>query len=286
MVIRVDEEKGYIDLSKRRVSTEDIIKTEEKFRHAKTVHGIMKHVSAKLQIPMVVVYPKIAWALAKKYGNNIYEALQAAVHDPKAVLGPLNLTEDEFEETLAQIKLKMTPTPLKIRTDIQVTCFNYEGVNAIKKALNKANELHSEEFPISIQLIAPPLYVITTVCLDKQRGIQILTDAIQLVKASIESDGGALNIKAPPAVLSSQEDLALAKLLRDKMNMEPEEDENSDEDDIEEDEEEDGMGAADDDEEAAAGSSNVPAATEGGAEDDAVEEIEPGVIRLKIKGKK
>lgn len=31
MVLRVDKEKGYIDLSKRRVSTEEIAKCEEKF---------------------------------------------------------------------------------------------------------------------------------------------------------------------------------------------------------------------------------------------------------------
>lgn len=31
MVLRVDKEKGYIDLSKRRVSSEEIAKCEEKF---------------------------------------------------------------------------------------------------------------------------------------------------------------------------------------------------------------------------------------------------------------
>ena len=37
VVIRVDKEKGYIDLSKRRVSPEDIVKCEEKFAKAKAV---------------------------------------------------------------------------------------------------------------------------------------------------------------------------------------------------------------------------------------------------------
>jgi translation initiation factor 2 subunit 1 len=39
MVLRVDKEKGYIDLSKRRVSPEDIAKCEERYNKAKTVHG-------------------------------------------------------------------------------------------------------------------------------------------------------------------------------------------------------------------------------------------------------
>lgn len=37
VVIRVDKDKGYIDLSKRRVSQEEIEKCEEKFAHAKCV---------------------------------------------------------------------------------------------------------------------------------------------------------------------------------------------------------------------------------------------------------
>lgn len=37
VVIRVDKEKGYIDLSKRRVSPEDIVRCEEKFAKAKAV---------------------------------------------------------------------------------------------------------------------------------------------------------------------------------------------------------------------------------------------------------
>lgn len=37
VVIRVDKDKGYIDLSKRRVSQEEIIACEDKFSKAKAV---------------------------------------------------------------------------------------------------------------------------------------------------------------------------------------------------------------------------------------------------------
>ena len=41
MVLRVDQEKGYVDLSKRRVEPEDATAKEESFARAKAVHGIM-----------------------------------------------------------------------------------------------------------------------------------------------------------------------------------------------------------------------------------------------------
>ena len=37
MVLRVDKEKGYIDLSKRRVSPEDIAAAEERYNKSKMV---------------------------------------------------------------------------------------------------------------------------------------------------------------------------------------------------------------------------------------------------------
>lgn len=42
VVLRVDKEKGYIDLSKRRVSPEDIIKCDERYNKSKVVHSIMR----------------------------------------------------------------------------------------------------------------------------------------------------------------------------------------------------------------------------------------------------
>ena len=48
VVLRVDKEKGYIDLSKRRVSPEDITKCEERFMKARTVSSIMRHVASRL----------------------------------------------------------------------------------------------------------------------------------------------------------------------------------------------------------------------------------------------
>merc|ERR1712058_63506 len=50
VVLRVDKEKGYIDLSKRRVSPEDIIKCEERFNKAKAVHRILRQVAQQQEL--------------------------------------------------------------------------------------------------------------------------------------------------------------------------------------------------------------------------------------------
>ena len=60
---------GYIDLSKRRVSAEDIVKCEERYNKSKSVHSIMRHVAEKTKTPIESLYQDIAWPLNKKYGH-------------------------------------------------------------------------------------------------------------------------------------------------------------------------------------------------------------------------
>lgn len=71
VVLRVDKEKGYIDLSKRRVSPEDIVKCEERFNKGKMVASIMRHVAEKTKTPMETLYQDIGWPLNKKYGHAV-----------------------------------------------------------------------------------------------------------------------------------------------------------------------------------------------------------------------
>ena len=69
MVLRVDKEKGYIDLSKRRVSPEDVAVCEERFSKSKMVHSIMRHVAETTGQDVEQLYKCIAWPLYKAYGH-------------------------------------------------------------------------------------------------------------------------------------------------------------------------------------------------------------------------
>lgn len=69
---------GYIDLSKRRVTPEDIIKCEEKYNKSKAVHSILRHVAEKNDLPLKELYEIIGWPLYKKFGH-AYDAFKMAI---------------------------------------------------------------------------------------------------------------------------------------------------------------------------------------------------------------
>jgi translation initiation factor 2 subunit 1 len=83
VVIRVDTDKGYIDLSKRRVSPEDIQRCEEKYNKAKTVNSILRRVAENLEYTneqLEDLYERTAWKLEEgKPPGSAYEVFKKAV---------------------------------------------------------------------------------------------------------------------------------------------------------------------------------------------------------------
>ena len=122
-------------------------------------------------------------------------------------------------------------TSPKPRSDIEVSCFTYDGIDAIKEALAKGKSVESDEIKISIRLIAPPLYVMSCMALNKDRGIQLLTSAIEEIRGSIATKGGTLTVKEAPFVATKDTDDELEKLMskleednKEKDGDDPEED--------------------------------------------------------------
>jgi len=242
MVLRVDREKGYIDLSKRRVSAEDVQKCDERFQRSKSVHSIVRHVSEVAHMDMEQLYKLTAWPLYLKFGH-AYEAFCAAITDADSIFNPENTPElagDLRGTMLDNIAKRLTPTAIKIRADIEVTCFHYEGINAIKGALMKGVELGSDDLPIKIKLVAPPLYVMLCSALNKAKGIELLTKAIDIMRDEVRKHKGDLQVKAQPRAVDERDDKLLANLMTtlEAQNQEIDGDE-------EEEEAEEGMGAAD-----------------------------------------
>jgi translation initiation factor 2 subunit 1 len=128
---------------------------------------------------------------------------------------------------------------------LEVACYGYEGVDAVKDSLRAGLNVSTSEMPIKINLIAPPLYVMTTQTLERSDGMQKLTEALEQIKVSIEKNGGVFTIKMQPKVVSDTDELELAKQLErlEEQNREVSGDEGSEsENDEDEEEEEDGGG--------------------------------------------
>ncbi|KAG9146535.1 hypothetical protein Leryth_020430 [Lithospermum erythrorhizon] len=205
---------------------------------------------------MQELYIQVGWPLYRKYGH-AFEAFKAIVTDPDQVFNGLNrevkeigpdgqevtkiipAVSDEIKDALVKnIKRRMTPQPLKIRADIEMKCFKFDGILHIKEAMRKAQAVGNDDCPVKMVLVGSPLYVLNTQTLDKEQGISVLNKAIVACTEEIRRHEGKLVVKEAPRAVSERED----KLLSDQMERLRHENEDVDGD---EDSEDEGMGEVD-----------------------------------------
>lgn len=235
VVLRVDKEKGYIDLSKRRVSAEDVVKCEERFNKSKMVHSILRHVAEKTKEPIEQLYESIGWPLMKKYGHAV-DAFKFSITNPDVWEGIEFPSDAVRDELTLYISKRLTPQPTKVRADVEVTCFGYEGIDAVKEALRRAEAKNTPETPVKVKLVSPPLYVLTSQCLDKNTGIQVLEEAIVEIEKSISAAGGSCVVRMAPKAVTENDDAELQALMdkkeRENLEVSGDEDESVSDEDV------------------------------------------------------
>merc|ERR1711934_384103 len=177
-----------------RVSKEDIERCTEKYSKAKAVNSIVRHVAEILGIKTNEepedLYRKTAWYFetrAKKQGT-AYDYFKQSVADP-TLLNSLDLDENTKAVLVENIQRKLTQQAVKIRADFECSCFTYEGIDAVKEALRAGIAAGNPEIPIRINLIAPPVYVMTCSTPDKADGLAVLTEGCKAEEENAEIDG-------------------------------------------------------------------------------------------------
>ena len=162
MVFRVDTEKGYVDLSKRRVTPEDVPAFEAKFNKAKAVHSILRHVASTCKVRLIDLYTHIAWPLYQAFGH-AHNAFKLSITQP-GVLNSVAMPLKVRKSLIKDIRRRLAATPIKFRADIEVTCFTKEGIEAIKvrsrnnspamclfgRACHEDNSVLHKRFPFTV----------------------------------------------------------------------------------------------------------------------------------------
>lgn len=80
--------------------------------------------------------------------------------------------------------------------------------------MRAAEKAGIEECPVKMKLLAPPLYVLTTNTLEKNKGIEILNAACQVAKTTVEARKGRLLVKEAARAVSERDDRLLNETVR------------------------------------------------------------------------
>jgi translation initiation factor 2 subunit 1 len=193
-VIRVNVEKGQINLSLRRVTKRERIEKNKSWKKERKGEALLNEVAEKVGLPIHEVYQKTGLILEEKYG--LYEGFEKVVKEGADILTKLDIPED-IAKVIAQvaeerIKIKM----VKIRGVLEVRCMKPNGVKCIQDALISAKKSHkAKDVKIEFYVIAAPRYSVEVSADNWKRAEELLEKVSESVITNITKAGGQGSFK-------------------------------------------------------------------------------------------
>lgn len=188
-VLRVDEKKGHINLSLRRVTEKGKREKNKAWKRRRKAKVLLQTVADRVEMPPEEVYEKAGLPMEKEYG--LYEAFEEVVKGGKDVLTEIGMP-DNLAEPLAEIAKERVSIPLvKVRGIVEVSCRKPNGVEVIREAFAKSSESQDlENVELRFYVVSPPRYRIEVMAETYKRAESVLGSVAENVISSVTEVGG------------------------------------------------------------------------------------------------
>jgi translation initiation factor 2 subunit 1 len=188
-VIRVDLEKGHIDLSLRRVTKRARIEKIRQWKQDRKAEALVRGVAEKVGLSSEEAYEKAGSLLEENYG--LYEGFETLAKEGPEVLTkvgvPENLAKAFAEVAEDRIRLKM----VKVKGTLEIRCMKPNGVKIIKDSFISAKKTEKpKDADVRFYVIAAPKYSVEVSAENYKRAEEVLQKISQSVVSNIVEAGG------------------------------------------------------------------------------------------------
>jgi translation initiation factor 2 subunit 1 len=188
-VLRVDVEKGHIDLSLRRVTKRERIEKIKSWKKDRKGEALLHAVAEKVGLSVDEVYQKAGLPLEEKYG--LYEGFEKVVKDGIEVLTKLNIPEDLANAIVQVAEERIKIKLVKVRGVLEVRCSKANGVKCIQEAFIGAKKSQkAKDAKIEFSIIAAPRYSVEVSADNWKRAEELIEKVGENVVENITKAGG------------------------------------------------------------------------------------------------
>ena len=187
-VLRVDLEKGHIDLSLRRVTKRERIEKVLSWKKERKADALLRGVAEKVGLTNEELYEKAGKIIEQKY--DLYEAFEKAAIEGLEVLTEIGVPED-LATVFAQVAQERIHVKLvKVKGVLELRCPKPNGVKIIKEAFTKAKAEKTKDATVTFYVIAAPKYSIEAAAENYKRAEDVLQKVANSVVSNITNVGG------------------------------------------------------------------------------------------------
>jgi translation initiation factor 2 subunit 1 len=187
-VLRVDAEKGHVDLSLRRVTKREKIEKIMSWKRERKAETLLRSVAEKTSLSPEEVYEKAGALMEKEYG--LYEAFEKVVKEGVEVLIKIGVSE-ELAAALAEVAEERIHIPMvKVKGIVELRCMKPNGVKILKEAFLNAKKTKSKNAKLRFYVVAAPKYRIEVLAENYKHAEAILQGVGEKVVSHVVKAGG------------------------------------------------------------------------------------------------
>jgi len=189
-VLRVNPQKGQIDLSLRRVTGRERTEKVVEWKKSRKAESIIKAAAERLKSDQTKI-DEVKKKMLSKY-SNIFDALEESVESGEKTFTKLEM-EPEWASTLAETaKEKIKIEIARVKATIEIASTKSEGIEDVRAALLSAKKVKTpKDASIEIYTIGAPKYRIEIAARDYSDAERTLQEAVNEAVTTIRSLGGA-----------------------------------------------------------------------------------------------
>lgn len=193
-VLRVDLEKGHIDLSLRRVTKRERIEKIKVWKKERKGEVLLRAVAERVGLPVHEVYQKAGVILEEKVG--LYEGFEMVLKEGTEALTKLGIPED-IAKTFAQVAEERIRIKLvSVKGILEIRCMKPNGVKCIQNAFVSAKKAQkAKDAKIEFFVIAAPRYSVEVSADNWKHAEELLDEVSQNVVTNITKAGGTGSFK-------------------------------------------------------------------------------------------
>jgi len=182
-ILKIDKQKGHIDLSIRRVGTNQKRNKTNEWKQEHKAEKLLELIGKDLNKDLSTMYKEVGYSLKDEYGS-LNKAFERFVLEPDEIK-EFELSK-KLEETLTKIVLeKIQPKKAEVNGILELSLETPNGIETIKKTLTNL-----QKGKISISYLGAPKYKISVTASDYKTAEGILKQVQEDAISEIESAGG------------------------------------------------------------------------------------------------
>ncbi|MHA1733044.1 MAG: translation initiation factor IF-2 subunit alpha [Promethearchaeota archaeon] len=193
-VLRVDERKGHIDLSLRRVTAQQKKEKIKNWKRSVKAENILNMLAEKVGVTLDEVFDRFGFAMMDAY-RELLGAFEAVKEEGIGVLDDFDIPDDWKQILYELIDQNVELRRVKITAEFKIEVPTSDGVEVIKKALVGAMKIkHEPSVEVQIVTLGAPRYQLNIIAKYYEDAEDIYGKIEKKVKKVVESGGGKVEL--------------------------------------------------------------------------------------------